>query len=94
MVVVFEVLSASSGRIDRIEKLLEYRIVPTIRRYVILEHSSAGMTVYARANGEDPWTATALTDGDILSMPEIGIEVTIAEFSEGTDAAASTSGET
>jgi Uma2 family endonuclease len=85
VVVVFEVLSPSSGRIDRIEKLLEYRIVPTIRRYVILEHSSAAMTVYARANGEDPWTATALTGGDVLSMPEIGIAVPVEAFYEGTD---------
>jgi Uma2 family endonuclease len=87
VVVVFEVLSPSSGRIDRIDKLLEYRSVPTMRRYVILEHASAAMTVYARANGEDPWTATALTDGDVLSMPEIGIAVPVAEFYEGTDLA-------
>ncbi len=85
VVVVFEVLSPSSGRIDRIEKLLEYRTVPSIRRYVILEHSSAAMTVYARANGDDPWTTTALTGGDVLSMPEIGIGVPVAEFYAGTD---------
>src|SRR5689334_16267230 len=30
VVVVFEVLSPSSGRTDRIEKLLEYRTVPSI----------------------------------------------------------------
>jgi hypothetical protein len=33
----------------------------------------------------DPWIATALTDGDTLRMPEIGIEIPIAEFYEGTD---------
>ncbi len=87
VVVVFEVLSPSSGRIDRIEKLLEYRIVPTIRRYVILEHASAAMTVYACANGEDPWTATAMTGSDVLSRPEIGIAVPVAAFYEGTDLA-------
>src|SRR4051794_41162701 len=32
VLVVFEVLSPSSGRTDRIEKLLEYRAVPSIRR--------------------------------------------------------------
>jgi hypothetical protein len=45
------------------------------------------MTVHARAAGDDPWTATALTAGDVLSMPEIGIDVPVAEFYEGTDAA-------
>jgi Uma2 family endonuclease len=94
VVVVFEVLGPSSGRIDRIEKLLEYRAVPTIRRYVILGHSSAAMTVYARANGDDPWTATALTGDDVLSMPEIGIAVPVAEFYEGTDVADIVPGQT
>jgi len=92
VVVVFEVLNATSGRSDRIEKLLEYRTVPTIRRYLILEYSSVGMTVHARANGTDPWTTTALTRDDVLSMPEIGIEVPVSEFYEGTDLAGGGSG--
>ena len=57
VVVVFEVLSPTSGRTDRIVKLREYRAVPSIRRYVILEHSSIGLTVFARADGEAEWTA-------------------------------------
>lgn len=36
VVVVFEVLSPSSGRTDRIVKLREYAAVASIRRYVIL----------------------------------------------------------
>jgi Uma2 family endonuclease len=87
VVLVCEVLSPTSGRVDRIDKLIEYRAVPTIRRYVILESTSVGMTVYARADGQAPWTATALTDNDVLSMPEIGAEVPVAEFYEGTDVA-------
>jgi Uma2 family endonuclease len=85
VVVVFEVLSPTSGRTDRIDKLIEYRAVPTILRYVILEHTSVGLAVHSRANGDEPWIATALTEGDVLRMPEIGIEVPIAEFYEGTD---------
>jgi Uma2 family endonuclease len=87
VVAVFEVLSPTSGRVDRIEKLLEYRMVPSIRRYVILEHASVGVTVHERANGDDPWTTTALTADDVLAMPEIGIAVPVAEFYEDTDAA-------
>jgi Uma2 family endonuclease len=87
VVAVFEVLSPTSGRIDRIEKLLEYRSVPTIRRYVILEHAGAGLTVHTRATGEDPWTTTALVSGDVLSMSELGIEIPVADFYEDTDLA-------
>lgn len=93
VVVVFEVLSPSSGRIDRIEKLLEYRSVPTILRYVMLEHASAAMTVHVRANGTDPWTTTALTLGEVLLMPEIAAEIPVAEFYEGTDLAEEFPGE-
>jgi Uma2 family endonuclease len=85
VVVVFEVLSATSGHIDRIDKLREYHAVPTILRYVILEYTGVGLTLHYRANGNDPWIATALVNGDVLRMPEIGIEVPIAEFYEGTD---------
>jgi Uma2 family endonuclease len=85
VVVVFEVLSPTSGRVDRIEKLREYLAVPSIRRYLILEHSSVGLTDHVRLKDGDPWSTTALTDGDVLRMPEIGIEIPIAEFYEGTD---------
>ena len=36
-----------------------------------------------RADGDDPWTTTALTNGDILRMPEISVEIPVAEIYEG-----------
>jgi Uma2 family endonuclease len=85
VVVVFEVLSPTSGRVDRIEKVREYAAVPSIRRYVILEHASIGATVFERAPGEEVWRATTLTAGDSLRMPEIGIEIPVSEFYEDVD---------
>lgn len=85
VVVVFEVLSPTSGRTDRIDKLREYRAVPSIRRYVVLEHLSAALTVFSRIDGTADWTAIALTADDILDMPEIGIAVPVSEFYEGVD---------
>jgi Uma2 family endonuclease len=85
VVVVFEVLSQTSGQIDRIFKVREYHAVPTIRRYVIVERTSIGLTVLVRANADAPWTATALTADDTLRMPELGIEIPVAEIYEGTD---------
>jgi len=52
---------------------------------VILEHASAGVTVLSRAGAEDDWTAAALTAEDTLAMPEIGLEVPVAEFYEGVE---------
>jgi Uma2 family endonuclease len=87
-IVVFEVVSPTSGHTDRIVKLREYRAVPSIRRYVIVEHASAALTLHARAGGDHDWTATALTAADILPLPEIGIELPVAAFFTGTDLAA------
>jgi Uma2 family endonuclease len=83
--IVFEVLSPTSGRTDRIEKVREYAAVPSIRRYIILETSSAGLLVMHRQKPHDPWTAAALTIDDTLSLPEIGIEIPVAEFYEDVD---------
>lgn len=85
VVVVFEVLRPTSGRTDRIDKVREYRAVASIRRYVILEYASIGLTVLERANAEDEWRATALTAGDLLQIPEIGIEIPVSEFYEDVD---------
>lgn len=83
--VVFEVLSPDSGRRDRIEKVREYAAVPSIRRYVIVESASSGLLVLYRANGGDPWTAQALNADTVLALPEIGIELDIAEFYQDVD---------
>lgn len=84
-VVVFEVLSPNSGRADRISKLIEYRAVPSIRRYAILEYRSADLTVFSRTDGTADWTATALTANETLAIPELGIGVPVHEFYEDVD---------
>jgi Uma2 family endonuclease len=83
VVIVFEVLSPSSGRTDRIEKLREYRAVPSILRYVIVEYASIGLMVLERMHGAADWTATALAADDSLRMPEIGIECPVTELYDG-----------
>ena len=88
VVAVFEVLSPTSGRTDRIDKLREYRAVRTILQYVILESRSAALTLLERAPGVVDWTARSLVAEDVLSMPALGIEIPVAEFYERVDFAA------
>jgi Uma2 family endonuclease len=80
VVVVFEVLSSTTSRTDRIVKVREYAEVASIRRYVILESTSIGLTVLERQAPDEAWRATTLTTDDILRMPEIDIEIPVAEF--------------
>ncbi len=77
-VVVFEVLSPGTSRTDRIEKLREYQATASIQRYVILEQDGIAATVFVR-HGSD-WDARALTADDVLRMPEIDVEIRLADI--------------
>lgn len=83
VVVVFEVLSSTTSRVDRIVKLREYAAVPSIRRYIILESTSIDLTVMEREGPGEVWRVAALTNDDTLHMPEIGIEIPVADFYDG-----------
>lgn len=82
-VVIFEVLSESTSSTDLITKNAEYAATPSVRRYVVLAQDAIGGTMFERV-GED-WTGRLLTADSLLRMPEIGIEVAVAEFYEGVE---------
>ncbi len=83
-IIVFEVVSDSTKGDDRVSKLREYHAVPSIKRYVIAEQTSIGLAVFSR-EADEPWSATALIEGDTLPLPEIGIEIPVSELYEGVD---------
>jgi Uma2 family endonuclease len=78
-VVVFEVLSESTSSDDLVVKNAEYRETVSIQRYVVLHQTSVAAIIFSRRSGE--W-ATDLVAGDnaVLQMPEIGIEIPLAEI--------------
>jgi len=80
-VVVFEVLSPSTTRNDRIVKAREYQATPSVQRYVMLEQDGVSATVYARSG--QTWTHEILIADSILSLPEIGVELPLAELYDG-----------
>ena len=82
-VVVFEVVSPSSVRTDRVDKVREYAAVASIRRYVIAEQSAAVLTVYHRDGGSQEWRSLPLGAGETLDLPELGIVVPVDEIYEG-----------
>jgi Uma2 family endonuclease len=80
-VVVFEVLSPSTTRNDRIVKAREYQATPSVQRYVMLEQDGVNAVVYARSG--DTWTHEILVADSILALPEIGVSLPLAELYEG-----------
>lgn len=84
-VVVFEVLSESTRRTDQYQKNQQYRDTPSIQRYVMLEQDRVAATIWSRAG--DDWIGHILTEDAVLSMPEVGVELPLAEFYEGVELA-------
>ena len=80
-VIVFEVVSPSSIREDRILKPVEYAAVASIKRYVIVEQSVVGLTVLRRSDDE-AWHFQTLKSGDTLLLPEIGVELPVDDLYE------------
>ena len=90
-VMVFEIVSESTRRIDQIDKLREYHTVPTIKRSMTIEQIGVAVTVHSRV-GDEPWTTLPYGEGDVLDLPEIGIRRPVdllyrhIEFGEDQDA--------
>ncbi len=82
-VVIFEVLSPSTAETDRTDKLGEYVLLPSLQRYILVEQGRSFATVIARS--PTGWTLLPAPPGSTLAMPELGIEVPLAEFYEGVD---------
>jgi Uma2 family endonuclease len=80
-VVIFEVLSPSTTRTDRLVKAREYEATASVQRYVMLEQDSLGATVYTRSR--ESWTHDILIADSVLALPEIGVELSLAELYEG-----------
>ena len=77
-VVIFEVLSDSTAAIDYGVKNDEYAATPSVRRYVILEQTRVAARMFERS--VDDWIGHLLGPDSVIAMPEIGIEVPLAEF--------------
>ncbi len=82
-VVIFEVLSESTAKKDRTIKLMEYQSLSSVQRLILLEQDQSVATVIARtASG---WSIEVLKAGGTLKMPEIDIEIPLAELYEGLE---------
>ena len=82
-VAVFEVVSPTSGRTDRVVKLREYAAVPSILRYVILESASVDVTVFARADGQGAFGPGRPPEDDMVRLPGIDAGIAVADIYRG-----------
>ena len=78
-VVIFEVLSKSTAYTARTVKNREYAGTDSVRRYVMLEPRAAVGTMFTRG-ADGAWTGQMIGPDTVIAMPEIGIELPMAEI--------------
>jgi Uma2 family endonuclease len=78
-VIVFEVLSDGTSKIDLIDKNREYRATPSIQRYVILHQTHRAAIVFVLQQND--WLSEIVVGANaMLRFPEVGIDVPLQEI--------------
>jgi Uma2 family endonuclease len=76
-----DVLSPSTRRIDRHEKLAAYQFIPALVDYWIIDHENAIVDVWHRSG--DQWTGSQRRSGDSVDATCLGITLTIDDILSG-----------
>jgi Uma2 family endonuclease len=77
-VVMVSILSESTARADLGVKNREYEATVPVHRYVILERDQVAGTMFERIDND--WVGPILRADALLHMPEIGVDVPLADF--------------
>jgi len=83
-VIVVEVLSHGTRRIDEGEKKDAYLTIPSLKLYALIEQDSAAVVVFRRFDGSFE-REVYLGLETVLPLVEIGIELPLAEIYEGVE---------
>ena len=77
-IAVFEVLSPSTARTDRVEKADNYWATPSIQHFVLIEQAFPEAVVLSR--GPLAWNRVTVGQGGVLELPAIGLSLPLAEI--------------
>ena len=78
---VVEVLSPSTKRVDRREKLAEYQQIPSLRECLLIHQDRVGVERHSRATAEAAWEQRIYTDlQSELFFASIGVTIRVAEI--------------
>ncbi|HPE59896.1 MAG TPA: Uma2 family endonuclease [Thiolinea sp.] len=76
---IVEVLSDSTARIDRYEKLIAYRLLPALQEYVLCSQSSPAVEIYRRRT---EWQTEYFVSGQTFQLESVGLEIVVDELYE------------
>ena len=78
-VIIVEVLSSSTRRSDKTDKMVEYLTIPTLKEYVLIEQDCVDIEVLRRNNG---WKPEHYFLGDEVNFSSIGFTISVEEIYE------------
>ncbi|MEM6791359.1 MAG: Uma2 family endonuclease [Myxococcota bacterium] len=78
---IVEVLSETTERYDRGDKWALYRRLPSLRAYALVSQALPRLEVYRRT--ADVWTFDEAGEGERLRIPELELELDVAELYRG-----------
>ena len=82
-VLIIEVLSPSTERIDRGRKTLDYFATESVRQYAIVEQDERLVDLYTR--NETVWINEVITGDTVLNLSSIGVELHLDTIYEDTE---------
>ncbi|MGH8260463.1 MAG: Uma2 family endonuclease, partial [Steroidobacteraceae bacterium] len=78
---IVEVLSPSTQRTDRREKLQNYRLIDSLEEYVLAAQDERTLTIHRRSDG---WRASAYAGADaVAEFRSIGLALPLTEIYDG-----------
>ena len=82
--VLVEVLSKSTERLDRFDKFLHYRKLPSFRDYLLISQTEARVQHFRR-NADGTWQLTEYTAGETVPITSIDVVLAVDEVYAGVD---------
>ena len=74
---IVEVLSASTARKDRTEKLLAYQCIASLQEYVLCSQDTPNVEVYRRNTG---WQRERFNDGQRFLLESVNLEISVDDL--------------
>lgn len=76
---IIEVLSESTARIDRYEKLVAYRLLGSLQEYVLCSQETAHVEIYRKRT---EWKAEYFVTGQSFTLESVGLTIAVDELYE------------
>ena len=81
---IIEVTSPSTERIDRNEKLVNYRQLEGLQEYVLVDQEQIRVNIYHKDN-QGKWSVETLLQGDVVKLTSVGLDMAMIEIYEDVE---------